>query len=252
MSRPSRQAIAQAQEAAGLAGRALPRHVAVIMDGNGRWAQQRTLARIKGHRQGSEAVRATVRCCASLGIEYLTLYAFSSENWRRPQREVQALMQLLRRFLAAQLPELLDHGIRLRCIGQTHRLPTDLQDQLAEAQQRSAQGDGMILQLALSYGGRDELVDAARHIARAVADGAYAAEAIQAEHIQQALYAPDAPDVDVIIRSAGELRTSNFLPWQSVYAEFVSIPEYWPDVGEAQMHRALQEYARRQRRFGAV
>lgn len=252
MNAPGPDAIARARHEAGLADCPLPRHVAVIMDGNGRWARQRTLRRVMGHRRGVDAVRSTVTTCAALGIEYLTLYAFSTENWKRPQHEVRVLMELLEDFLRGELSTLLDNGVRLRAIGQVERLPISAQQCLQETIAATAHCSGMELTLALSYGGRGELVAAVRQLAQAVAQGKLAPEAINEDTIQQALYAPHAPDVDVVIRSAGEQRLSNFLPWQSIYAEFVSLPQLWPDVRDAHIHQALKDFAGRQRRFGAI
>ncbi|TVR14826.1 MAG: di-trans,poly-cis-decaprenylcistransferase [Planctomycetota bacterium] len=230
----------------------MPRHVAVIMDGNGRWARQRTLRRVMGHRRGVEAVRATVTSAAAVGIEYVTLYAFSTENWKRPQHEITVLMELLERFLHDELPTLLDNGIRLRAIGQVERLPASVRKSLQDTIAATAHGSGMELSLALSYGGRDELVAAMRSIAQSVANGSLAPEAISAADIQGGLYAPHLPDVDLVIRSAGEQRLSNFLPWQSIYAEFVTLEQLWPDIREEHIHQALHAFAKRQRRFGAV
>lgn len=252
MSAPTCDVIAHAQHAAGLRPEALPRHVAIIMDGNGRWATSRGLLRINGHRKGVDAVRSAVTECASLGIEWLTLYAFSTENWLRPQREVDLLMELLSRFLIDERPTLLDNGIRLAAVGQLWRLPQGIQDTLAETIALTADGEGMVLTLALSYGGRDEMVHAVRAIAAAVAAGNLDPASIDEHSIQEHLYTASAPDVDVVIRSAGEQRLSNFLPWQSVYAEFVTIAQLWPEVRSEHLHAALREFQGRQRRFGRV
>ncbi len=238
--------------AAGLEPSAMPRHVAVIMDGNGRWAKGRGMLRVKGHRKGVDAVRSTVTASAALGIEWLTLYAFSTENWQRPQREVDFLMDLLGEFLRNELPTLLKNGVQLRVVGQPERLPPKISDILQETIERTAPGAGTILSLALSYGGRDEIVDATRQIAQAIAKGELQPCEITHQTIQQFLYAPAAPDVDVVIRSAGEQRLSNFLPWQSVYAEYVAIDALWPDVTEAHYHQALKTFQARHRRFGKV
>lgn len=252
MSAPDANAIVTAQRVAGIDPASLPRHVAVIMDGNGRWAQARRLLRVRGHRKGVDAVRATVTECAALGIPWLTLYAFSMENWRRPQKEVDVLMDLLCRFLVDEMPTLLDNGIRLRAIGEIDRLPTKVQEQLQESIARTATGCGMELSLALSYGGRQELVMAMQRLARDVQAGILSAAEIDMQQIQERLYAPQAPDVDVVIRSAGEQRLSNFLPWQSVYAEYVTLSELWPDIGAEQIRAALREFQGRQRRFGGI
>lgn len=252
MNAPAPEAIVAAQAAAGLDPSGLPRHVAVIMDGNGRWAQARKLMRIRGHRKGVDAVRATVTECAALGIEWLTLYAFSSENWRRPQKEIDLLMDLLRQFLRDEVPTLLNNGIRLRAIGAIEQLPATVQQILRESMERTTTGGGMELCLALSYGGRQEILSAVQGVARDVQLGLLAIDEIDQQVLQRYLYAPAAPDVDLVIRSAGEQRLSNFLPWQSVYAEFVSIPQLWPDVNAEHIRNALREFQGRERRFGRV
>lgn len=252
MTAPNSSSIAQAQAAAGIDPATVPRHVAVIMDGNGRWASARNLLRVKGHQQGVSAVRTTVTECAALGVEWLTLYAFSTENWRRPEAEVALLMELLAQFLVDELPTLQANDIRLQVAGQPWRLPQAVQALLQDSLEATANAQGMVLTLALSYGGRDELLSATRAIAEQVAQGALAVDEIDEAVMQRHLYTADAPDVDVVIRSAGEQRLSNFLPWQTVYAEFVSIREWWPDVSAEHIHAAIREFQGRQRRFGCV
>ena len=241
---------------AGLAPDRLPRHVAIIMDGNGRWAQAHGWQRTRGHEQGAEIVRAITTESVRLGIARLTLYAFSSENWTRPAAEVAVLMGLLERFLADELPTLMDNGVRLVAIGQLNRLPDHVRARLDATIAATRDNPNTILSLALSYGGRDELVDACRRIAADVAAGRLAAEAISLEAIQARLYGGPCPkgadDVDVVIRTAGEHRLSNFLPWQAIYAEYVSVLEPWPDFTPTVYHAALREFQCRERKFGGV
>lgn len=236
--------------AAGLDPARLPRHLAIIMDGNGRWARRRGWERILGHRQGAGTVREVTTACARLGLPRLTLYAFSSENWQRPAREVAVLMELLVEYLERELPTLHEERIRLRAIGRLERLPDTARAALSRALAETAAYRRMTLTLALSYGGRDELVDACRALARRVAAGELAPEDIDAAALQEALY--DGDDVDLVIRTAGEQRLSNFLPWQTAYAEFVSHPACWPEFTVADLHACLREYQRRERRFGRV
>lgn len=230
----------------------LPAHLAIIMDGNGRWARSRGWRRVRGHEQGANAVRRTTEECVRLGIAYLTLYAFSSENWTRPANEVDTLMDLLVRFLDREEPLLHEHGIRLNTIGHLHRLPDAVQRRVRQACDATAHYDGLLLTLALSYGGRDEIVDACRRVAAQVAAGDLSCEDIDQCVVGAAMDTRDMPDVDLVIRTAGEHRLSNFLPWQTTYAEYVSVDHYWPDFDHADLHGALQSFARRQRRFGGV
>ena len=230
----------------------VPRHVAIIMDGNGRWAAQRGLPRIRGHREGAESVRAALRAARDAGVEYLTLYAFSSENWVRPRGEIRGLMQLLRRFLKAEEHELHENRVRLRIIGHLSDLPPDVQRDLARVTEATREYDAGTLTLALSYGGRFELVDATRKIACRVKAGELDPEEITAETIAASLYAPDVPDPDLMIRTSGEMRVSNFLLWQIAYAELYVTEVLWPDFREADFQEALAEYRRRNRRFGDV
>jgi undecaprenyl diphosphate synthase len=230
----------------------LPTHVAIIMDGNGRWAKARHLPRVEGHRVGVESVRAVLRTCGELGIKYLTLYAFSVENWNRPQDEVDTLMKYLARFLKSEIAELNKNNVRLEVIGQTYRLPEFVQEQLAKTQAALSKNTGLTLILALSYGGRTEIVEAARAIAEKVKAGELEAAEITEQVISQHLYTRHVPDPDLLIRTSGEMRVSNFLLWQISYSEFVVTPTLWPDFRRAQLIEALEEYGRRHRRFGAV
>ncbi len=230
----------------------LPTHVAIIMDGNGRWAKQRGLPRVEGHRVGAESVRVVVRAAGELGIKYLTLYAFSVENWNRPKDEVDTLMKYLARYLKSELPELQKHNVRLEIIGQIYRLPEFVQDQLHKTQQALARNTGLTCVLALSYGGRQELVEAVRRIAAKVKRGDLDPEEITDQVFAQHLYTHGLPDPDLLIRTSGEMRLSNFLLWQISYTEFVITPTLWPDFRRAQFCAALEEYGGRHRRFGAV
>ena len=228
----------------------LPRHVAVIMDGNGRWARSRGLARVEGHRRGKESVRAVVETARRLGIPYLSLYAFSSENWRRPVDEVQALMGLLRRYLTSELKKMMRHGIRLLAIGNLERLPPAVQEALRRNVHATRNNTGMTVILAVSYGAREELVGAVRAIARDVQEGRLRPEDVSEETVSAALSTGGIPDPDLLIRTSGEMRVSNFLLWQIAYSELVITPTLWPDFGEKEFVAALAEYQRRQRRFG--
>lgn len=230
----------------------IPTHVAVIMDGNGRWAKARQLPRVEGHRQGVESVRSIVRACGELGIKYLTLYAFSVENWNRPKDEVDTLMKYLARFLKTEIGELQKNNVRLEAIGQIYRLPEFVQEQLAKTQAALAKNKGLTLVLALSYGGRTELVEAVREIAEKTRRGAIEPAEITEQVISQHLYTKHWPDPDLLIRTSGEMRVSNFLLWQISYAELVVTSTLWPDFRKAQFFEALEEYTRRHRRFGAI
>ena len=230
----------------------LPAHVAVIMDGNGRWAKQRHLPRVEGHRQGVESVRTIVRAAGEAGVKYLTLYAFSVENWNRPKDEVDTLMTYLARYLKNEIGELNKSNVRLEAIGQIYRLPEFVQDQLKKTQAALARNNGLTLILALSYGGRTELVEAMRSIAQKVKTGEIEPAEINEQIVAQHLYTRHWPDPDLLIRTSGELRISNFLLWQISYAELVVTPTLWPDFRKPQFFEALEEYARRHRRFGGV
>jgi undecaprenyl diphosphate synthase len=230
----------------------IPRHVAIIMDGNGRWAKQRGLPRLEGHRAGAESVRAIVRACGELGIGYLTLYAFSSENWRRPKAEVTALMHLLEFYLQREVIELDKNNVRLTAIGRIHELPESAQRQLDKGIEALKKNTGLTLVLALSYGGRAEIMDAVRSIARDVKTNALDVADINEELISQRLYTRDIPDPDLLIRTSGEMRVSNFLLWQISYAEIHVTETLWPDFRKPQLLAALDDYSKRQRRFGRV
>ena len=226
----------------------LPRHVAIIMDGNGRWAATRHLPRVEGHRAGIDAVRATVETSARLGIAVLTLYAFSVENWKRPDTEIKALMGLLKHYLRLELKTLLKNNIRFRVIGQPDRLGADVRDELKRAEVRTGANTGMLFNIALSYGGRAEIVDAAR---RAIREG-IAPDALDEATFESLLYTAGQPDPDLLIRTSGEMRVSNFLLWQIAYAEIWVTDALWPDFRARHLLEALSDYQKRDRRYGAV
>lgn len=226
------------------------RHLAIIMDGNGRWAEERGLPRVAGHQQGVRTVIDVVDECVRQDISYLTLFAFSSENWGRPQSEVDTLMALLLEFLASQRQRMLDDGVRLRVIGDHGRLSEQVRSALQKAEQETSSGDKMTLTLALSYGGRDEIVRAARKIAQRVATGEIEPEQVGDADFEMALDTAGLPDPDLLIRTSGELRISNFLLWQLAYAELYFVDAYWPDFGPVELRRALDSYRQRRRRFG--
>ncbi len=230
----------------------VPQHVAVIMDGNGRWAKQHGLPRIKGHEAGAESVRAVLRACKKAGVKYLTLYAFSVENWIRPKKEVGALMQLLAAFLRKEEHELHENRVRLRTIGRTDDLPPAVQKELRRVMEATKDYDEGQLILALSYGGRAELRDAVQRMAGDAKSGSLEPDEITEETIAGYLYAPDIPDPDLMIRTSGEQRISNFLLWQLSYSEIYFTDVFWPDFREAHLMEALEEYARRHRRFGDI
>ncbi len=230
----------------------MPAHVAIIMDGNGRWAKKRLLNRVRGHEQGMETVRNIVRTAREMGVSALTLYAFSTENWARPKAEVMALMALLRRFLKSERPDMMENHIRLTAIGELDRLPPEVRADLDETMARTAANDGMRLSLALSYGGRAEVVHAARAMAEKVRAGALDPSAITEETLSQHLYTRDLPDPDLMIRTSGEMRLSNFLIWQLAYAEFFITPTLWPDFTPEEFRDIITAYGQRERRFGKV
>ena len=230
----------------------IPRHVAIIMDGNGRWARQRGLPRIAGHRAGAKSVREIVRVASKLGIEYLTLYAFSSENWSRPKVEVAALMRLLEFYLQKELAELDKDNVRLAAIGRLHELPAGARQQLDKAIAALRDNEGLTLVLALSYGGRAEIVDAVRGIAREIKTGQIDVADVDEKRISDHLYTAGIPDPDLLIRTSGELRLSNFLLWQISYAEIYVTETQWPDFRKAEFLKAMEDYSKRQRRFGRV
>ena len=231
---------------------AVPKHVAIIMDGNGRWAQQRGLPRAKGHEKGAESVRVAIKTCKKLGIKYLTVYAFSVENWNRPKAEVEALMNLLKKFLRNEEREFHENHIRLRAIGRLSDLPKSVRRELNHVMQATEHYKDATLVLALSYGGRTEIANAARELARKVKAGTLEPEAIDEAAISANLYAPDIPDPDLMVRTSGEMRISNFLLWQLSYAELYITDTLWPDFREEQLTKAVEEYGRRHRRFGRV
>jgi undecaprenyl diphosphate synthase len=234
----------------GLIRERLPRHIAIIMDGNGRWARQKSLSRIEGHIKGIDAVRAVVTTCRELEIGFLTLYAFSMENWKRPGKEVSALMGLLKKFLRKELDELLENNIRLRAIGDVDSLPRGAHDTLIETMEKTAHCDAMVLTLALSYSGRDEIVRAVR---RLIADGKSERihpDQISEETLSNYLSTKGIPDPDLLIRTSGEYRISNFLLWQIAYTEIYVTEKLWPDFGKEDLIKALLDYQSRQRRFG--
>ena len=230
----------------------VPRHVAIIMDGNGRWAQQRGMSRIKGHEEGAESVRAVIQACQDIGVEYLTLYAFSVENWVRPVAEVQGLMRLLRRFLEREEPLLHKNRVRLRVMGRMEDLPVLVQRALRRVMAATASYTAGQLILALSYGGRTEIAAAARQIAAKVKSGVMKESDVDEAVVAAHLYLPDVPDPDLMIRTSGELRLSNFMLWQLSYAELYVTPVLWPDFRQAQFAEAIAAYRGRQRRFGGI
>jgi undecaprenyl diphosphate synthase len=231
---------------------AVPRHVAIIMDGNGRWAAARGLPRGEGHRRGVEALRKTVRAAGELGISYLTIFSFSAENWSRPAAEIHDLMGLLRRFIRNDLAELHRNGVKIRVIGERDDLEPEIRRLLEEAEERTNGNDQLTLVVAFNYGARQEIARAAARIVADIQAGRIEPSAVSAELIGQRLDAPDVPDPDVIIRTSGELRLSNFLLWQAAYSELVFVPTYWPDFDRAALEDAIAEYHRRERRFGGL
>jgi undecaprenyl diphosphate synthase len=228
----------------------IPAHLAVIMDGNGRWAERRGLPRSDGHRAGVESVRTIVRAARELGVGWLTLYAFSSENWARPRAEVDLLMRLPEEFFEKELPEAIEKNVRILAIGRRERLPAGVRRSLDDAIARTAGNTGMRLVFALSYGGRGEIVDAARRLLRDAAAGRVTPEALSEQGFAHYLDAPEMPDVDLLIRTGGEQRVSNFLLWQIAYAEIVTSAAMWPEFGHAELEAAIAEYQGRERRFG--
>jgi undecaprenyl diphosphate synthase len=241
----------EAPSPSGGSNHAPPRHIAIIMDGNGRWAQGRGLPRIAGHRRGAEAVRRTVKAAAELGIPYLTLFGFSSENWKRPHTEVDDLMALLRHFLRGEIAELHRNGVRLRVIGEVARLAPDIVTLIENAEALTRGNPGVNLTVALSYGGRAEIIAAARAIAAKAAAGCLDPEKVDEAAISQHLFTAGLPDPDLLIRTSGEQRISNFLLWQCAYAELVFTKTLWPDFGRADLEQAISDYCCRERRYGA-
>ncbi len=229
-----------------------PRHVAIIMDGNGRWAARRGLPRVEGHRRGVEAVRRAVRSAIDLGVRYLTIYSFSSENWRRPAQEVSDLMGLLKRFIRNDLADLHASNVQVKIIGERHGLAPDIRALLNEAEDLTRRNDRLTLVVAFNYGGRQEIVRAVQALARQVKAGVLDLERIDTETIEGLLDTCGIPDPDLVIRTSGEQRVSNFLTWQTAYAEFVFVPDYWPDFNHETFQAAIDEFYRRDRRFGGL
>jgi undecaprenyl diphosphate synthase len=232
--------------------KSIPRHIAIIMDGNGRWAKERGLPRIKGHEEGAKAVRECVEGCGELKVEFLTLYAFSAENWQRPKNEVSALMRLLERFLKEKTAELVEKNVRLQAIGRLTDLPGPCQKQLHRSIEQTAHNDGLTLILALSYGGRLEIIDGIKSLLRAIEQGHIDPAMIDVEMFSKHLYTRYYPDPDLLIRTSGEMRLSNFLLWQLSYTEMYVTPKLWPDFKKEDLLEAVKEFGRRQRRYGAV
>jgi len=230
----------------------LPRHVAVIMDGNGRWAKKRGMNRVGGHKKGAEAVRKIVEASREIGIQWLTLYAFSEENWNRPEAEVQALMMLLNRFVKSELKRLQEQGIRLQSIGRIKKLPEKTRKILLGAIEKTASNKDMVLTLALSYGGRQEIVDAIKKIVLYVENHKITANDISEQLVSDFLYSKEMPDPDLLIRTSGEYRVSNFLLWQIAYSEIYITPTLWPDFGKDEYLEAIGDFQKRERRFGAA
>lgn len=229
----------------------IPAHIAIIMDGNGRWAKSRGLPRAEGHRRGAEAVRRIVETASDLGISYLTLFGFSSENWKRPEREVEDLMLLLRLYLRSEIAEMHKNNVRFRMIGDRSALPKTVVELIDHAESTTAANTGLTLVLALSYGGRQEIVSAVKRLCQNVVDGAIELEAIDDAAFESCLLTNAVPDPDLVIRTSGELRVSNFLLWQIAYSEFVFLDVLWPDFGDAELQQAIAEYQSRERRYGA-
>ncbi len=230
----------------------LPMHIAIIMDGNGRWAKSRNLPRVEGHRHGVKSVRNIIQVAGELGIKYLTLYTFSAENWNRPEKEVEAIMKYLAYYLKKEIRELKKHNVRLESIGQIHRLPENVQSQLSKTKLALKNNNGLTLTLALSYGSRAEIVDATRAIAEKSKTGEIDPQEIDEQLIAAHLHTRHIPDPDLLIRTSGEMRVSNFLLWQISYAELVVTSTLWPEFGRSELIAAIEEYARRHRRFGGV
>jgi undecaprenyl diphosphate synthase len=230
----------------------VPRHIAIIMDGNGRWAKERGLPRIKGHEQGAESVRAVTEACVELGVEFLTVYAFSTENWKRPAAEVSALWALLEHFIEQETPTLMKNGVRLQAIGRIHELPESCQEALRKTVALTAQNPKTTLVLALNYSGRTEIIDTVRLLCREAAEGTLDYASLTEEAFSQHLYTRNFPDPDLLIRTSGELRLSNFLLWQLSYTEIYVTEKMWPDFSKEDLRDAIGEFNKRQRRFGGL
>ncbi len=230
----------------------IPQHIAIIMDGNGRWAKARGRLRIAGHRAGIKSVREVVQACGEWGVKYLTLYSFSVENWKRPRSEVSALMSLLKRFLRSELAELMKNGVRLQTIGRTTDLPLPIRRELQSVIRETKDNKGLTLVLALSYGGRAEIIDAVQEIAKEVLKGDLKLEKIDESVLASHLYTRDIPDPELLIRTSGEMRVSNFLLWQISYSEIWVTETLWPDFNRDELWKAIEDYSKRNRRFGGV
>lgn len=230
----------------------LPCHIAIIMDGNGRWAKKRALPRSMGHRAGVEALRKVVKTCSQLGIEVLTVYAFSTENWRRPKEEVGVLMSLLTEYLRKELQELHQNNVVIRGLGRINDLPREAQHELEYAMESTRNNTGLILNIALNYGGRLDIIDAVRKLSKDVLSGKLQIEEIDEERFSQTLFTRGLPDPDLLIRTSGEMRLSNFLLWQLAYTEIVVVEEFWPDFGQRALLEAIKTYQKRDRRFGGI
>jgi len=230
----------------------VPAHIALIMDGNGRWATRRGFPRVAGHREGVKAARAIVRAADAAGLRYLTLYAFSTENWSRPEDEVSMLMTLLERSIQRELPELMANNVRLRVIGRTHGVPLPVRRGIDHVVRETRDNTGLTLVMAFNYGGRNELLDAFRSLASRVAAGELKPDEISETHVSRALYTGDVPDPDLLIRTSGEMRISNFLLWQIAYTELWITPTLWPDFTPGELYRAIADFQQRDRRFGGV
>ncbi|MCD6087299.1 MAG: isoprenyl transferase [Candidatus Hydrothermae bacterium] len=230
----------------------IPKHIAIIMDGNGRWAQKRGLPRIIGHKTGVESVREVVRVASELGVEYLTLYTFSRENWKRPKDEVMGLMNLLKRLLRIEVEELNRNNVRIKAIGRLQDLPDEVLEELERARRLTEKNDGLKLYLALSYGGRAEIVDALKKALKKWEEGKLSPDVIDEESFHQFLYDPELPDPDLLIRTSGEMRVSNFMLWQIAYSEIYVTPTLWPDFRREELLKAIEDYSKRERRFGGI
>ena len=230
----------------------IPRHIAIIMDGNGRWAQKRGLPRIVGHKTGVESVREVVRVASELGVEYLTLYTFSKENWKRPKEEVMGLMNLLKRLLRMEVEELNRNNVRIKAIGRLQDLPDEVLKELERARRLTENNDGLKLYLAISYGGRAEIVDAFKKALKKWEEGKLTPDSIDEESFREFLYDPELPDPDLLIRTSGEMRVSNFMLWQIAYSEIYVTPTLWPDFRREELLKAIEDYSKRERRFGGI
>jgi len=230
----------------------VPKHVAIIMDGNGRWAKKKAINRILGYEAGAEAVKVITRVSKEIGVSYLTLYAFSEENWKRPKYEVAALMSLLKRFMKSELPDMMENGIRFQVIGRINKLSASVRKTIDETIEKTSKNKNTVLTLALSYGGRQEILDAVRKISGRVLEEKISPDRITEKMVSRALYTSDMPDPDLLIRTSGESRISNFLLWQIAYSEIYLAPALWPDFREKEYLQAIEEYQNRERRFGAT